>query len=502
MRSISKRGALAALVALAMTRAPAAAQAPEASAEDEGAEAEAAPDVPEPPNELEARLAAIEARERARDAELERALGRVDELERTLAASAEAEPAPAAPAAPSGPTVRPLASFLTRFEHRDGYAALGAANPGCFPGANDGDCLRYRAEVGLAIEDLRVADEIVAAVRFRPQVAGFWSFGGTSGGVAHPALGLFEGALILQLGDMVRIDAGRIVLNYGDEMVLGSLRWHPAGRSFDGARMRIQPETSGYWIDVFWTMLDEGGPGGFGWGDGYLYGAYAGLGPILGPNAALDVYALARQDNDRADPRTGAMIDYSLRLHVGSRFRYRVDVIDLRAEAGFQTGRAGGPAGTDPALILAGHVDAEVGVNLLEDRLRFGAHGFYASGENPSSANTTEAYDQLFPTAHAFLGWSDVMGPRRNVTGGALHVMGKPVPQLRVSLDLFVFARPEDGGRDAYVGSEGNLQASWLPGAGLRVRGMYALFVPNAGAFAMGRDPVHYVEVEVGYELN
>ncbi|MFK7986949.1 MAG: hypothetical protein AB8I08_13070 [Sandaracinaceae bacterium] len=149
---------------------------------------------------LEARLSRLEEREQADDAELAAALERVETLEAELASHrAEAESVPEPPAEPepepepaSGPTVRPLASLFTRFEHREGYEALNAGNPGCFPGANDGDCLRYRAEVGLMISDLRVADEVVAAVRFRPQVAGFYSFGGTSGGVSQPALGLYE----------------------------------------------------------------------------------------------------------------------------------------------------------------------------------------------------------------------------------------------------------------------------------------------------------------------
>ncbi|MEZ4340451.1 MAG: alginate export family protein [Sandaracinaceae bacterium] len=469
-------------------------------------EGEVEPPPPEvtSPSPLEARIAQLEERDRARDQALNEALSRVDQLERDLNAARDAadEEEEVDEEAPTGPTVRPLASLFTRLEHREGYMALGAGNPGCFPGANDGDCLRYRAEAGLAIGDLRVADEVVAAVRFRPQVSGFWSFGTppSSGGVVHPALGLYEGNLILQLGDAVRIDAGRIVLNYGDQMVIGALRWHPAGRSFDGARMHVQPTANGWWVDLFWTMLNEGGAGGHGFGDRYFYGAYAALGPLLGEGVQLDAYALGRQQNDSVDPTSGAQVDWSLLVHLGARFRYRVEIVDLRLEGGFQTGRQGQPVGTDAATIIAGHVDGEVGLNLLDDRVRLAAHGFFASGDNPSTAEV-EAYDQLFPTAHAFLGWSDVMGARTNVAGGAFHVAGKPLPQLTLSLDVFVFTRPENAG-DAYAGTEGDVQVLWLPGAGFRVRGMYALFFPNEGLWGTTDQPVHYIEAEVGFELN
>ena len=123
-----------------------------------------------------------------------------------------------------------------------------------------------------------------------------------------------------------------------------------------------------------------------------------------------------------------------------------------------------------------------------------------ACSDDPTTAEV-EAYDQLFPTAHAFLGLSDVMGARTNVAGGALHVLGKPIPELRLGLDVFVFARPETGGLDAYAGTEGDVNVIWLPGAGLRVRGLYALYLPNQGFWSTTSDPVHYIEVELGYEL-
>lgn len=473
--------------------------------------------VPPPPadvgraadDDLERRIRQLEARDEERERELEEARVRIQRLEAdNTAASEEAEARTEAeeedPATRSGePTVRPLASMFTRFEHRQGYAAIGAGNPGCFPGPNDGDCLRYRARAGFEIGNLRIADELVAAVRFRPQVAGFWSFGTptTSGGVSHPAVGLYEGSLGLQIADVARLELGRLVLNYGDERVIGALAWHPAARAFDGTRLRVQPDEHGYWIDFFWTMLQEGGPGDFGVADTYFYGVYAALGPTIGRGVALDAYALGLQANDRIDPTTGSQLDWSLRIHLGGRFRYRIDVVDLRAEAGLQVGRQGAAAGLDAAPVVAGHVDAEVGVNLLGDRLRFGAQGFFASGDDPTT-NAQEAYQQLFPTAHAFLGLTDVMGARSNAAGGSLNVAGKPIPQLRLSLDWHLFVRPEAGGVDNYAGTEGDLHVIWTPGAGFRVRAMYGLFVPNEGPFGPSPDPVHYIEVEVGYQLD
>lgn len=477
-----------------------------ASAQEPGPPAAPPPeDVPPPPDPMEARLRRLEERDAAREAELSRALSRVAELEDAAAEpeAVVADAAEPAAAAASGPTLRPLGSMFTRLEVREGYEDLGAPNPGCFPGPNDGDCLRFRARLGLSVEDLRVGDDVVAAVRFLPQVTGHWSFAG-SGGVTHPAVALYEGNLVLTIDRVVRADVGRIVLSYGDEMIIGALGWAPSARAFDGARLRVQPDRDGYWVDVFWTMLAEGGPGSFGDADGYFYGAYAALGPLLRPmlgeHVALDVYGLAQQTNDRLDPVTLGQVDWSLRAHVGSRFTYRADLVDLRAEAGLQVGRSGRPSPIDPAIILAGHADAEIGLRLAGDAFRVSAHGFFASGDDPSSAED-EGYAQLFPTSHAFLGLSDVTGARTNVAGGAVHLQAKPIPQLGISLDGFLFARPQAGGGDGFSGGEADLQVAWRPGAGLRVRGLYALFVPNDGHWGAGREPVHYVEAELGYEL-
>jgi hypothetical protein len=316
-----------------------------------------------------------------------------------------------------------------------------------------------------------------------------------------PVLGLHEGFLSLHLGEAFRLDVGRFEMFYGEHLVIGNLDWHPNGRAFDGARARFQPVEDGLFVDGFWTITTEGGLPAFGENDQYFYGLYAGLGPAIAPGLALDAYALFLQNNDSIDLVTGAERDFSLRLTLGGRFRHRVEMIDVRVESGLQVGTAGQIRPAAPQTIVAGQVDAELGLNLLDDRLRFALEGLFASGDGPSP-DLNEAYNQLFPTAHAFLGLSDVMGGRSNVASGVLHITGKPLPQLAIHLDLHVFARPERpaGAVDNYAGAEGDLNVIWTPAEGLRGRVMYALFVPNAGFFPTD-EPIHYLEVELGYVL-
>lgn len=455
-------------------------------------------------DETARRLRALEERDREREAQLAAALSRLSELEASASAPAEEEAAEE-PTAPQPPPLTPVASMVTRAELRDGYDRLGVRPPGCFPG--DGDCIRYRARLGLQTAPLTIADGVRASIRFLPQVAGYWALPGlsgasSSGGVTDPALGLHEGFLSLHLGRAVRADIGRFEMIYGEHLIIGNLDWHPNGRAFDGARVRIQPDEEGLWVDAFWTVLNESGLPSFGHGDRYFYGVYAGLGPAITRGMHLDAYLLGLQTNDSVDPSTGEQRDWSLRMTAGGRFRHRVDIVDMRAEAGVQLGREGAVLPGDPRLVLAGHVNAEVGLSFAEDRFRVALEGAFASGDDPNTPDVNEAWDQLFPTAHAFLGLSDVMGPRTNVTSGVLHLMGKPLEQLQLLLDVHVFFRPQPGAAASdYAGSEGNLHLIWRPGLGLRFRTMYALFVPNAGAFApgAGSDPVHYLEVELAY---
>jgi hypothetical protein len=486
-------------------------------------------EVPPPPAEedLAARLTRLEEQARERDAQLARALARVEELEQRAAPPAEAEEAEVAAEGDAQgaeeddaqgaeeeddaaePVMRPLANLFTRFEHREGYDRAGVSVPiacvGVVAGATDGDCIRYRARVGFEIEPLEIARDVRVSVRFLPQVAGHWAMpnGGssTSGGFVDPVLGLHEGFLSLHLGEAFRVDVGRFEMVYGEHLTIGNLDWHPNGRAFDGARARFQPVEDGLFVDGFWTITTEGGLPAFGENDQYFYGLYAGLGPAIAPGLALDAYALVLQNNDSVDLLTGAERDFSLRLTLGGRFRHRVELIDLRVESALQVGTAGQIRPADPQVILAGHVDAEVGLNLLDDRLRFALEGLFASGDGPSP-DVNEAYNQLFPTGHLFLGLSDVMGGRSNVASGVLHITGKPLPQLAIQLDWHVFARPERpaGAVDNYAGTEGDLNVIWTPAEGLRGRVMYALFIPNAGFFPTD-EPIHYLEIELGYVL-
>jgi hypothetical protein len=196
-------------------------------------------------------------------------------------------------------------------------------------------------------------------------------------------------------------------------------------------------------------------------------------------------------------------------MTIGSRVKGAAGAIDYRAEAGIQFGStpvtpsfaAPEPDARDK---FAYQVDAEVGVG--GGGFRAGLEGAIASGDDPDTADKNEGYNDLYPTGHKFLGYSDVMGARTNVASGVLHLSYKPSDSVAINLDAHHFSRLQEvGGEKGAVGQEIDTQLLWKIGGGASLRGMYAMFLP-AEDYWTGKaeadkesDLIHYFELQFGY---
>lgn len=409
-----------------------------------------------------------------------------------------AAPPPPPVASPPPPAasfpLRPTASIFVRPEVRQGFAELGPLPP--LVATTASDLVRYRFRLGLTLEPIDLGRVTVSA-RMAPQAAGLgWASGST---LTDVALNLHEGVLLLNTARLA-FEIGRFEMAYGEEMIIGPVGWHHIGRAFDGIRMRAKVGTGAAYVDVFATQLIENLDTNFAAGDVLFFGAYAGLGPLLKEGLDLDVYALELLTaEDPTPPPTmppappaPANLPRLSTTTLGSRVRYRAEAWDVRAEAGVQL-QTSSAAGAD--LALAYHADAEVGLR-FGTRFRLSAHALFASGAN---GDNVAAWNQLFPTAHAFLGLSDIMGARSNVVAGVLHAWGQLAEGLTGNIDVHVFARPE-GATSGYSGLETDVGLGWTIGRGLVLRGMYALFVPSEDAYATS-SPAHYAELELRYTL-
>jgi hypothetical protein len=416
---------------------------------------------------------------------------------RVAHAQAAPEPEPAAEAEPAFPII-PGTSMFTRFELREGYEDVGASR-GRFL---EGDAIFYRARLGLQLTPLDIGGGTLASVQFTPQASG--KLGTLGSTVADAALGLHEGYLRLA-GSGARFDLGRFELDYGDALVIGNLGWHQTARSFDGFRMRAIPVDGSAFVDVFFTIPRESHPAvdaPFGAGDNYFIGIYSDVGPWVSEGMALDLYLLANtfMPADGApvsdDPADGTQdVDGAVEVTVGARAKQKIGSFDYRGEAGLQLGER--IVGVTTQSVTAYHGDLELGLSF--DAVRVALEGLYASGEDGSTSDL-EGWNQLFPTAHKFLGLMDVFGARTNAISGVAHLSYEAADDFAAKLDAHLFSRPETtpAGVEGYVGSELDFIALYSLGAGAGVRGLYGIYMPSDELGST--DPVHYLEIELAYE--
>jgi hypothetical protein len=465
-------------------------------------------------------------------------------------------PPPAAPPSPTSPSWSPVftGSYFTRYELRSGFDDLGISSVTARPRFLEGDAVYYRVRFGIGTGLLDIGQGLKVGLQFTPQTAGvFGNLPNTPSayaGTVDAQLGLHEGYARVQ-GAHARFDAGRFELNYGDSLLIGNLDWNEVGRSFDGARVRISKDSkdpTGPWADVFATVLDEGRPDvprggildntpGIGRGDVYLLGAYGAFGPAITKGLDLDGYSFVRAWGTAKDLKvtpSNAMSPTYRRENAaeatfGARAKQKIKFFDYRTELGVQTGSRPrsvplANAMTPPTQtvqdvnVLAYHADLELGVSFAEDKYRVSVEGIYASGDDPKTKNKDEGWNELYPTAHRYLGLSDAFAQggqkRTNVASGVLHLTAAATKALTFQADGHVFARPERSAQffneRGFAGGEVDIAAVLVLAKGLKLRGTYAIFLPDSSLYhdvlptaagAKGADPVQFCELELRYDL-
>ncbi len=388
----------------------------------------------------------------------------------------------------TAPGLKVGANFFTRFEMRDGFDDIGRSRGRW----TEGEFAVYRARLRLDTTPLDIGNNHKVTLRFAPQVDGYW--GNQPGTVSNPNVGINEAYLRL-MTDMLRLDVGHFMMDYGDAMIIGNLGWHQTARTFDGARVRIAPKAAKYWVDVFVTQLGEDIDGadasGF-TGDTYFTGVYSDFGKMISKNTVLEPYLLAQLWRKKA----GA--EGATQATAGVRVKQTYGMFDVRAELGAQFGTR--LANTGSVDVFAYQFDAEVGVKPMKG-LRLSLEGLMASGDDATTADKNEGWDQLYPTAHKFLGLMDIIGGRSNLTSGVLHVAYKGVERFIFKLDAHMFLRPQTiDPQPSYAGSEVDINAIYVIGKGTKFRLMYAIFLPGSDAYA-SNDAAHYVEAQLGYNF-
>jgi hypothetical protein len=309
------------------------------------------------------------------------------------------------------------------------------------------------------------------------------------------------------------VQVGRMMMDYGDAVVIGNLGWNQVGRAFDGIRTHYKMN-QGY-LDVFATQVAQSwgtAGGGFFAGDEVFWGAYLGIGHYLHETLDLDAYFLGRSQfkaEGLSDVQTGT--EYETEgahlLTAGLRLKQALGMFFYRLEGGVQFGsisKAPAPGFTgdrvDATKQFGYQVNGEIGLS-LSSRTTLALGGALASGDDPDTQRS-EGYVDLYPTGHKWLGLMDVIGDRTNVASGNVMLRQELFGNLSGQVDGHIFARLQDGGLGSaggagLAGSEVDLQLVQGLGKYAHVRGLYGLFIPASGQYASD-DLTHYLEIEAG----
>lgn len=249
---------------------------------------------------------------------------------------------------------------------------------------------------------------------------------------------------------------GRQKLEYGEEMLVGSLDWSNVGRSFDGFKLTWDKGINNF--QAFSTIIQESNSNDLNNTANslnkqgmYFSGFYNQVKFHRG--FMVDLFGLARnQDVD----------GHSNQLYTGGlRFSNRTDAgnktpadmwFDYSIEGAYQGGQKAGKE------IQAYGAVAFVGVKFdLGVKMRFGGQGAYSSGDRNPNDGKYETFDSLYPTPHYQFGQAD-MTSWRNLTGGGLDYTVWFTPDFSVKLDYWYAMRTS--GNDSWYSIGGTPYAS------------------------------------------
>jgi hypothetical protein len=221
------------------------------------------------------------------------------------------------------------------------------------------------------------------------------------------------------------LKAGRQVLLYGDQRLIGPLDWSNLSRTFDAAKLRWTGN-DGLWVDAFVSSVVVPDRNGFDESDwnSVFSGVYAHI-PSFGIQDT-ELYVLNLDDTNRGDHFV------TLGTHIKSQ-PGKLGAWDYEAEFAVQTGTAGGKdLSAFASYIEGGYTFANAW------KPRIGLEYSYGSGDGNAADGKQGAFQNLYPTNHPHYGYMDVFS-WSNMHDAVLHLSAKPTAKLTTSLDWHSF---------------------------------------------------------------
>lgn len=231
------------------------------------------------------------------------------------------------------------------------------------------------------------------------------------------------------LVDGLSLKAGRMVLVYGGQRLVGAVGWHNVGRAFDGTLVayKLKEEVK---FDLFATKLvQQADPEMSGDTAAYLGGLYLTL-------YNFDVYALLEMNRHQ----TLADSDDLQRLTLGTYRKGSFGMLDYETEAAFQLGTRINPNAKKRQDVSAFMATGSVGYTFdIHQKPRIAVGYDYLSGQTPDDTDY-KVFDTLFATNHKFYGFMDYFLNIPVHTGGVglqdLMLKFQIIPHKKVTLKV------------------------------------------------------------------
>ena len=252
--------------------------------------------------------------------------------------------------------------------------------------------------------------------------------------------------------------AGRQMLSFGDERVIGPSDWLNMGRTFDTVRLDFHPP--GVKVSVFAASVINAVDGQI---DHHIegnniYGLYSSFSRLI-PHATVEPYLLWRvAPGNVALPETAGH-GHLNEITGGARVAGTLpDNFDYDVEMNTQTGSLGHYS----IDAWAGHWNAGYTFINSHTQPRVFAEYNYASGTKNPNGNTWGTHDQIYPSGHNKMDFADQFGWRniQDIRAGVDEKVGKKWTFTEMFDDFWLATK-----NDAVYASSGAISIAAHPGA-------------------------------------
>lgn len=240
---------------------------------------------------------------------------------------------------------------------------------------------------------------------------------------------------------------GRQELQYGKQRLVSPLDWANNRRIFEAALVRFKSKDAGWQVDAFASkpVVNEENHFNDHNNDVWFNGIYY-TDKFRGGQFAVDAYLLTFHTFETSLPDED-------RYTVGGRVVSKIpnhENLSAEVETALQLGER------DDSDIEAYMFTAEMTYRWSDlDWKPWLTGGLdYASGDDDPTSGDVETFRQLFPLAHAYLGFADVVA-RQNVIDLRATLGAWPISKLRVRADVHYMQLAED--EDGLYGAGGTL---------------------------------------------